>query len=68
MRRKSENGGLSLAYRLGYCIRYAALHLFGPAALGEADDPHARLRRERTARIAAARPRRDDTTAGHGQR
>lgn len=64
MSRKSENEGLSLAYRIGYRIRYAALHLFGPATLGEGDDPHARMRRQRARRMDAARARRE---AGGGK-
>jgi hypothetical protein len=31
------------------------MHLYGPAQLGEHDDPHARLRRQRAAKVAAAR-------------
>jgi hypothetical protein len=46
---------LSLGYRIFYRIRYIGLHLFGPAQLGEAEDPHARLKRERERKVAAAR-------------
>jgi hypothetical protein len=46
---------LSLAYRIGYQIRYLGLHVFGPAQLGDNEDPQARLRRERQRKVAAAR-------------
>lgn len=49
---------LSLGYRLWWGVRYTAYFVLGPAQLGEADDPHARLRREREQREAAARIRR----------
>ncbi|MEP6628818.1 MAG: hypothetical protein ABJA89_00040 [Lapillicoccus sp.] len=47
--------GLSLAYRVGWRVRYLGWHLFGPAELHGDQDPHVRLRRERRARVAAAR-------------
>ena len=47
--------GLSLAYRVGWRIRYLGWHLFGPAELHGDQDPHERLQRERRARVAAAR-------------
>jgi hypothetical protein len=59
MNRSPDNEGLSLAYRILYRIRYIGLHMFGPAQLGEADDPHAQLRRERAAKVAAARHARE---------
>ncbi len=46
---------LSVAYRVGWRIRYLGWHLFGPAELHGDQDPHERLRRERQARVAAAR-------------
>jgi hypothetical protein len=51
----SESEGLSLGYRILYRIRYIGLHLYGPAQLGDAEDPHVRLRRERERKVAAAR-------------
>jgi hypothetical protein len=47
--------GLSIAYRIGYRLRLIALTVFGPAQLGEGNDPTARLARERAAKVAAAR-------------
>ncbi|WNB84556.1 hypothetical protein [Cellulomonas sp. ATA003] len=64
MSTRADREGLTLRYRIGYRIRYTALHLFGPAQLGGAADPHARMRRERAARVAAARRRRE--AAEHG--
>lgn len=55
MSKRADREGLSVAYRITYRIRYTMLHLFGPAQLGGASDPHVRLQRERAARIAAAR-------------
>jgi len=46
--------GLSIGYRIGYRIRMFALTIFGPAQLGEGNDPKARLERERAARVARA--------------
>jgi hypothetical protein len=56
---KSDAEGLSLGYRIMYRIRYVGLHLFGPAQLGDAEDPHARLRRERERKVAEARRARE---------
>ena len=52
---RADSEGLSLAYRILYRIRYIGLHLFGPAQLGDAEDPHARLKRERERKVAEAR-------------
>ena len=51
--RSSE--GLSIGYRIGYRLRMLGLTIFGPAQLGESNDPKARLVREREARVARAR-------------
>jgi len=55
MTRSARGDGLSLAYRVGYRLRLAALTLLGPAELDERSDPKVRLRRERERRVAAAR-------------
>lgn len=47
--------GLSIGYRIGYRLRMIGLTLFGPAQLGEGNDPKLRLAREREARQARAR-------------
>ena len=62
MTRSSRGEGLSLAYRLGYRLRLAALSLLGPAELDEQSDPKARLRRERERKVAEAQARRDART------
>ncbi|WP_270886718.1 hypothetical protein [Pedococcus sp. 5OH_020] len=59
MSRKSDREGLSLGYRLGYRIRAIGMSIFGPAQLGEEDDPMRRLRREREAKVRAAREKRE---------
>ena len=64
MGRKADNEGLSLGYRLLYGVKYVGWHLFGPAQLGEQDDPHAKLRRQREAKVAAARAARLAREAG----
>ena len=66
MSRRERNEGLSLAYRIGYRVRYTLLHLFGPAQLGGAADPHRRLERERAAKVDAARRARLAREAGQG--
>lgn len=63
MSRNPENEGLSLGYRIWYRLRYIGLHIFGPAQLGEAEDPHAQLRRERAAKVASARAAREAAEA-----
>lgn len=62
MTRSSRGEGLSLAYRLGYRLRLAALSLLGPAELDEQSDPKARLRRERERKVAEAQARPDART------
>ena len=66
MSRRADREGLSLGYRIGYRLRYTALHLFGPAQLGGGADPHRRLERERAARVDAARRARLAREAGRG--
>lgn len=56
----ARDEGLSLAYRLGWRIRYTVMHLFGPAQLSGQVDPHERLDRERAAKVAEARRRREE--------
>ena len=58
---RSDNEGLSVGYRILYRIRYLGLHLYGPAQLGDAEDPHVRLRRERAREVTAAKARRAGT-------
>ena len=62
MTRSSRGEGLSLAYRLGYRLRLAALSLLGPAELDEQSDPKARLRRERERKVAETQARPDART------
>jgi hypothetical protein len=54
---KGGSEGLSIGYRISYRIRAIGLSIYGPAQLGEADDPLVRLRRERAAKVEAARAR-----------
>lgn len=56
---KGVNEGLSVAYRIGYRLRRIALSVFGPAQLGEGNDPLARLEAERDAKVARAREARE---------
>jgi len=55
MSRRSENEGLTLGYRFMWRLKYAGLHVFGPAQLGDERDPQRRLQRERAAKVEAAR-------------
>ena len=55
MSRKSDNEGLSLGYRFMWRLKYAGLHVFGPAQLGDDRDPQRRLERDRAAKVEAAR-------------
>ena len=57
---RADSQGLSVRYRFLYRIRYIGLHVFGPAQLGDTDDPHARMRRERERKVTAARRTRQD--------
>ena len=62
----SRSSDLSVGYRIGYWLRMAGLSLFGPAQLGEGNDPKARLVRERQARETQAREAREAREAGRG--
>ena len=64
---KTDREGLSLGYRIMSRIKYLGWHLYGPAQLGEDDDPHRRLERQRAAKVAAARAARleNEARAGH---
>jgi hypothetical protein len=66
MSRTTENEGLSLGYRFMWRLRYAGLHVFGPAQLGDERDPQRRLERERAAKVEAARAAR--LGGGHRER
>ena len=59
MSRKADREGLSLGYRIAYRVKVLGMHLYGPAQLGEAEDPHRRLERKRAAKVAAARRARE---------
>lgn len=51
----ADREGLSLAYRIGWRLRYAAVSVFGPAQLSTQDDPQLKLRREKADKVEAAR-------------
>jgi hypothetical protein len=55
MGKKADREGLSLGYRIMYRVKYFGWHMFGPAQLGEQNDPHMLLKREREAKVEAAR-------------
>jgi hypothetical protein len=55
MSRTTDNEGLSLGYRVMWRLRYAGMHVFGPAQLGDDSDPQRRLERERAAKVEAAK-------------
>jgi hypothetical protein len=55
---RSRSKGLSVGYRIGYRLRMIGLTIFGPAQLGEGNDPKTRLEAERQARLDRARAER----------
>lgn len=55
MSRKAEREGLSLGYRIMYRIKYVGLWVYGPPQLSGNADPHVRMKRQRDAKVAAAR-------------
>jgi hypothetical protein len=52
---KQDREGLSLWYRIMYRIKYIGLSIFGPAQLGETEDPKSLLEQERAEKVAAHR-------------
>lgn len=52
---KGEREGLSFGYRVRYRLRRLILQIYGPAQLGESQDPLAKLANERAAKVEAAR-------------
>lgn len=56
---RADREGLSLGYRIGWRLRYAAMSVFGPAQLGTDDDPQVRLQREKRERVESARRARE---------
>lgn len=65
---KGDNEGLSMGYRIGYQLRKLGLTFFGPAQLGESNDPTARLAAERAAKVATARREREQREADEARR
>jgi len=55
MDRTSRNEGLSLWYRFRWRVQYILVNVFGPARLGDDNDPAAALRRERQDKVERAR-------------
>lgn len=58
MNARADHEGLSPGYRLLYRIKHMGLSFFGPAQLGEGNDPRRRLEQERAAKVEAARRKR----------
>jgi hypothetical protein len=54
MDRTSRNEGLSHWYRFSWRVRYIGVNVFGPARLGDDNDPAAMLRRERQDKVEQA--------------
>ena len=65
---RGKNEGLSMGYRIAYRLRLIGLSLFGPAQLGEGNDPKRRLERERDAKVATARAAREKREADEAAR
>jgi len=55
---RADHEGLSLGYRMLYRVKIMGLSVFGPAQLDDRDEPRARLKRERAAKVDAARQKR----------
>jgi hypothetical protein len=54
MDRTSRNEGLSLWYRFRWRVQYILVNVFGPARLGDDNDPAAVLRQERQDKVEQA--------------
>ncbi|MEO7058470.1 MAG: hypothetical protein ABI083_01990 [Lapillicoccus sp.] len=52
MPQRHSGSGLPWRYRLSYRLQMIGLSVFGPAQLGETNDPKLRLERERAERIS----------------
>ena len=63
MSRKADREGLSLAYRIRYRIKWVLFTFYGPPRLDARQDPLTRLRKEREAKVAAARAVREEREA-----
>jgi hypothetical protein len=61
---KADNEGLSLGYRIMWRIRRMTMQMYGPAQLGEGNDPLSRLQQERDRKVAAAKAARRAREAG----
>jgi hypothetical protein len=59
---KPDREGLTWRYRIGYRIKWIGMHMYGPAQLGDAEDPHRRLERQRAAKVAQAAAARQGTS------
>lgn len=55
MSRKADREGLSWGYRFLYRVKYIGLWVYGPPQLSGNADPHVRMKRQRDAKVAAAR-------------
>lgn len=58
VRGHASHEGLSVGYRVLYRVKHMGLSVFGPAELGEGEDPRRRLERERETKVLAARRKR----------
>ena len=61
MGKKADRQALSLGYRILYRVKYIGMHMYGPGELGDQEDPHMRLKRERQAKVDAWRRAQEQT-------
>ncbi len=66
MGKRGDRAELSLGYRVGYWVKYNGLHVFGPAQLGNSEDPQQRMKRERVAKVEAIRRARGESGPPEG--